>query len=25
VQLIFLELTGETEGYQGIYQGENID
>ncbi len=25
VQLIFLELTQETEGYQGIYQGENID
>ncbi|MBI2831639.1 MAG: deoxyuridine 5'-triphosphate nucleotidohydrolase [Chloroflexi bacterium] len=24
VQLIFLRLTGETEGYQGIYQGENI-
>ncbi len=23
-QLVFLELTGETEGYQGIYQGENI-
>jgi len=25
VQLIFLWLTGETEGYQGAYQGENID
>jgi dUTP pyrophosphatase len=25
VQLVFLWLTGETEGYQGIYQGENID
>jgi len=24
VQLIFLQLTGETEGYQGAYQGENI-
>ena len=24
VQLIFLRLTGETEGYQGIYQGENM-
>ena len=24
VQLIFLQLTGETEGYQGVYQGENI-
>ena len=24
VQLIFLELTQETEGYQGIYQRENI-
>jgi dUTP pyrophosphatase len=23
-QLVFFELTGETEGYQGIYQGENI-
>jgi dUTP pyrophosphatase len=23
-QLIFMELTGETEGYKGIYQGENI-
>jgi dUTP pyrophosphatase len=23
-QLIFLELTGESEGYNGIYQGENI-
>ena len=25
VQLIFLQLTRETEGYQGAYQGENID
>ncbi len=24
VQLIFLALTGETEGYHGVYQGENI-
>lgn len=24
MQLIFLRLTKETEGYQGIYQGENI-
>jgi len=24
VQLIFLRLTQETEGYQGVYQGENI-
>ncbi len=24
VQLIFLRLSGETEGYRGIYQGENI-
>jgi dUTP pyrophosphatase len=24
VQLIFLPLTGETEGYHGTYQGENI-
>ena len=24
VQLIFLKLTGETEGYRGAYQGENI-
>jgi dUTP pyrophosphatase len=24
VQLIFLELTQETEGYHGAYQGENI-
>jgi len=23
-QLIFLELTGESEGYKGLYQGENI-
>ena len=25
VQLIFWQLTQETEGYHGIYQGENID
>jgi len=25
VQLVFLWLNQETEGYQGIYQGENID
>ncbi len=24
VQLVFFELTGETEGYDGVYQGENI-
>jgi len=24
VQLIFLKLTGETEGYRGTYQGENV-
>ena len=24
IQLVFFELTGETEGYKGIYQGENI-
>ena len=24
IQLVFFQLTGETEGYQGIYQGENI-
>ena len=24
VQLVFLKLTQETEGYQGVYQGENI-
>ena len=24
-QLVFLRLTGETEGYQGTYQDENID
>jgi len=24
VQLVFLQLTRETEGYQGVYQGENI-
>jgi len=25
VQLVFMGLTGETEGYSGSYQGENID
>ncbi len=25
IQLVFLELTKETEGYHGAYQGENID
>jgi len=25
VQLVFLQLTQETEGYHGAYQGENID
>ena len=25
LQLIFFKLTGATEGYQGIYQGENVD
>ena len=24
LRLVFLQLTQETEGYQGIYQGENI-
>ena len=24
IQLVFFELTGETEGYGGVYQGENI-
>ena len=24
MQLVFFQLTGETEGYQGAYQGENI-
>jgi dUTP pyrophosphatase len=24
VQLVFLQLTQETEGYRGVYQGENI-
>ncbi len=24
VQLVFLQLTRETEGYRGVYQGENI-
>jgi len=24
IQLVFLQLSGETEGYQGAYQGENI-
>jgi dUTP pyrophosphatase len=23
-QLVFMELTGESEGYHGVYQGENI-
>lgn len=23
-QLVFMELTGESEGYNGVYQGENI-
>jgi dUTP pyrophosphatase len=23
-QLVFLEMTGESEGYKGVYQGENI-
>jgi dUTP pyrophosphatase len=25
VQLVFMRLTGDTEGYSGTYQGENID
>ncbi|MFC2056103.1 deoxyuridine 5'-triphosphate nucleotidohydrolase [Chloroflexota bacterium] len=25
VQLVFLQLTEETEGYHGVYQGENTD
>ncbi|MFC1948833.1 deoxyuridine 5'-triphosphate nucleotidohydrolase [Chloroflexota bacterium] len=25
VQLVFFHLTGDTEGYKGTYQGENID
>ncbi|MFC2052196.1 deoxyuridine 5'-triphosphate nucleotidohydrolase [Chloroflexota bacterium] len=25
VQLVFFQLTGDTEGYQGVYQRENID
>ncbi|MFC1939806.1 deoxyuridine 5'-triphosphate nucleotidohydrolase [Chloroflexota bacterium] len=25
VQLVFLRLSGDTEGYQGVYQRENID
>jgi len=25
VQIVFLQLTKETEGYQGAYQGENVD
>jgi len=25
MQLVFFELSGETEGYRGIYQGENTD
>ena len=24
IQLVFFQLTGDTEGYQGTYQGENI-
>lgn len=24
IQLVFLEMTGESEGYNGIYQGENV-
>jgi dUTP pyrophosphatase len=24
IQLVFLTLTGESEGYKGVYQGENI-
>jgi dUTP pyrophosphatase len=24
VQLVFFRLTGETDGYSGIYQNENI-
>jgi dUTP pyrophosphatase len=24
IQLIFMEMTGESEGYKGVYQGENI-
>jgi dUTP pyrophosphatase len=24
VQLVFFQMTGETEGYRGAYQGENI-
>jgi len=24
IQLVFFQLTGETEGYRGVYQGENI-
>ena len=24
IQLVFFQLTQETEGYRGIYQGENI-
>jgi dUTP pyrophosphatase len=25
VQLVFMRLTGDTDGYSGTYQGENID
>lgn len=25
IQLVFLELSGETEGYHGVYQGENLE
>lgn len=24
IQLIFMEMTGDSEGYKGVYQGENI-
>jgi len=24
-QIIFFQLTGATEGYRGVYQGENMD
>jgi dUTP pyrophosphatase len=25
IQLVFFRLTGQTQGYNGVYQGENID
>jgi dUTP pyrophosphatase len=25
IQLIFFKLTGQTQGYNGAYQGENMD